>query len=99
MPTFICMLNWTEEARKHPTESNKRAQAARHLAEMVGGKLLSAYVTTGQYDAIATLEMPDGDAMIKFVSALSSSGNHRTTTVRALTPEEFSKLSSQAPKL
>jgi uncharacterized protein with GYD domain len=98
MPTFICFLNWTDQAAKQPTESSKRAQAARHLAETVGGKLLSAYVTTGRYDAVATVEMPDGDAMIKFVTALNSSGNHRTTTVRAFTPDEFSKIASQAPK-
>ncbi len=98
MPIFICLLNWTDQAAKHPTESSKRADTARQLAEMVGGKMLSAYVTTGQYDAIATVEMPNGDAMIKFVTALNSSGNHRTTTVRALTPDEFSKLASEAPK-
>ena len=98
MPTFICLLKWTDQAAKHPTESTKRANTARHLAEKVGGKMLSAYVTTGQFDAIATLEMPDGDAMIKFVTALNALGNHRTTTVRARTPEEFSKLAAQAPK-
>ena len=98
MPTFICLVNWTDQAAKHPTESTKRAQAVRQIAEKVGGKLLSAYVTTGQYDAIATFEMPDGDAMIKAVTALNALGNHRTTTVRALTPDEFRKLASQAPK-
>jgi uncharacterized protein with GYD domain len=34
----------------------------------IGRKLLSAYVTTDQYDVVLTLEMPNGEAMIKFAS-------------------------------
>jgi uncharacterized protein with GYD domain len=75
----------------------KRYQASRSMAEKLGGKLLSAYVTTGQYDVALTLEMPK--AMAKFASAISGSGNARTTTVRAYTPDEFSKLVAEAPKM
>ena len=66
------------------------------MAEKLGGKLLSAYVTTGQYDVVVTL---NGEAMVKFTSAISGSGNARTTTVRGYTPDEFSKLAAEAPKL
>jgi len=97
MPTFICFLNWTDQGAKSAKEANKRSQAARSMAEKLGGKLLSGYVTTGQYDVVATLEMPNGEAMVKFASAISASGNARTTTVRAYTPDEFSKLASEAP--
>jgi uncharacterized protein with GYD domain len=97
MATFICFLNWTDQGAKTAKESNKRAQAARSMAEKLGGKLLSGYVTTGQYDVVVTLEMPNGEAMVKFASAVSASGNVRTTMVRAYTPDEFSKLASEAP--
>jgi uncharacterized protein with GYD domain len=65
----------------------------------LGGKLLSAYVTSGQYDVVVTVDMPNGEAMVKFASAISGSGNARTTTVRGHTPDEFSKLAAEAPKL
>ena len=71
----------------------------RSMAGKLGGKLLSVYVTTGQYDVVLTLDMPNGEVMIKFVSAISGSGNARTTTVRAYTPDEFSKLAADAPKM
>ena len=99
MPTFICFLNWTDQGAKNAKESGKRYQAARNMAEKLGGKLLSAYVTTGHYDVVLTLEMPNGEAMIKFASAIFSSGNARTTTVRAYTPDEFSKLADEAPTM
>jgi uncharacterized protein with GYD domain len=99
MPTFICYLNWTDQGAKNAKEANKRFQASKSMAEKLGGKLLSAYVTTGHYDVVATLEMPNGEAMLKFASVISGSGNARTTTVRAYTPDEFSKLAAEAPTM
>ena len=99
MPTFICFLNWTDQGAKNAKEANKRFQASKSMAEKLGGKLLSAYVTTGQYDVVVTLDMPNGEAMAKFASAISGSGNARTTTVRGYTPDEFSKIAVEAPKL
>ena len=94
MPTFICFLNWTDQGAKNAKDSSKRYQASKDMAEKLGGKLLSAYVTTGQYDVVATVEMPNGETMVKFASAISATGNARTTTVRGYTPDEFSKLVS-----
>ena len=98
MPTFICFLNWTDQGAKNAKDANKRFRASKSMAEKLGGKLLSAYVTTGQYDVVVTLDMPNGEAMVKFASAISGSGNARTTTVRGYTPDEFSKLAAAAPK-
>jgi uncharacterized protein with GYD domain len=96
MPTFMCFLNWTDQGAKNAKEASKRFQASKTMADKLGGKLLSAYVTTGHYDVVLTLEMPNGEAMIKFASAI---GNARTTTVRAYTPDEFSKLAADAPTM
>jgi uncharacterized protein with GYD domain len=71
MPTFMCFLNWTDQGAKNAKDANKRFQASQSMAGKLGGKLLSAYVTTGQYDVVLTLDMPNGEAMIKFVSAIS----------------------------
>jgi len=97
MPTFICFLNWTDQGAKNAKDSNKRYEAARSTAEKLGGKILSSYVTTGHYDVVATLDMPNGEAMVKFATAISALGSARTTTVRAYTPDEFSKLAADAP--
>jgi len=99
MPTFICFLNWTDQGAKGAKDAAKRAHAARSLAEKLGGKILSGYVTTGHYDVVVTADMPSGDAMVKLATAISGSGNARTTTVRAFTPEEFAKLAAEAPSV
>ena len=99
MPTFICFLNWTDQGAKSAKDSGKRFHAGKAMAEKLGGKLLSAYVTTGQYDVVVTFEMPNGEAMLKLAAALSASGNTRTTTVRGYSPEEFSKLVGEIPSM
>lgn len=99
MPTFICFLNWTDQGARTAKDSGKRSQAGRNMAEKLGGKVLSAYVTTGQYDVVVTVEMPTGEAMAKFVTAIGASGNARTTTVRAFPPDEFAKIAADAPTM
>ena len=97
MPIFICLINWTDQGAKNAKDAVKRQQVSRGIVENLGGKLVSAYVTTGQYDVILTLDMPSGEAMIKFASAAQATGNIQTTTVRGFTAEEFSKLAAEAP--
>jgi uncharacterized protein with GYD domain len=77
--------------------ASKRYEASKALIAKLGGRLVSAYVTTGQYDVVLMGEMPNGDAMTTFAVSLTSTGNARTTTVRAIPPEEFGKLAAEAP--
>ena len=99
MPTFLCFLNWTDQGAKNTKDVVKRYQASKAVAEKLGGRLLSAYVTTGEYDVVVTVEMPNGETMTKYAMAISATGNARTTTVRGYSPEEFSKLSAEAPSM
>jgi uncharacterized protein with GYD domain len=97
MPTFMCFLNWTDQGARAVKDAPTRYEDTKALVTQLGGQLVSAYVTTGQYDVVLTVEMPNGDAMTKLAVALSSRGNVRTTTARAFAPEEFGKLAAEAP--
>src|SRR5205807_8970095 len=97
MPTFMCFLNWTDQGARGVKDAPKRYEASKAVIAKLGGRLVSAYVTTGQYDVVLTVEMPNGDAITKFAVSLTSSGNARTTTVRAIPLEEFGKLAAEAP--
>jgi uncharacterized protein with GYD domain len=94
----IYLLPKLDRPRRQECERGQQT-ISKSLAEKLDVKVLSAYVTTGQYDVVVTLDMPNGEAMAKFASAISGSGNARTTTVRGYTPDEFSKLAAEAPKL
>jgi uncharacterized protein with GYD domain len=97
MATFICFLNWTDQGIKGARDVDKRGAAAKRVAARMGGQVLSAYVTTGQYDVVATLDMPNAEAVAKFAMAISVAGNVRTTTVQAFSLEEFAQLAADMP--
>ena len=97
MLTFVCFLNWTDQGVKAVKDLSARAEETKSLIAGLGGRLVCGYVTTGQYDGVLVVEMPDGDAMIKLAVALSSRGNVRTKTARAFSAEEFAKLAATAP--
>lgn len=92
MMTFITYLNFTEQGVKAIKEVPKRYEASKALVQKLGGRVVCAYVTTGKYDAISVIEMPNGETMAKYSATLAARGFVRTTTVRAFTPEEFGKL-------
>jgi len=94
---FMCFLNWTDQGARAIKDAQGRYEAAKDLISGLGGQLVGAYVTTGQYDVVLVLDMPNGDAMTKLSVALTTRGNVRTTTVRAFLPEEFTRLAAEAP--
>jgi len=93
----MCFLNWTDQGAKAIKDGLARYEATKALIAGLGGRMVCGYVTTGQYDVVLVVEMPNGDAMTKLSVALMSRGNVRTTTVRAFLPEEFGKLAAEAP--
>ena len=97
MPHFICFLNWTDEGAKNTQGVAERQDAAHALAESLGGRVVAGYVTTGQYDVVVILEMPEGDAMAKFALTIGSRGQARTTTVRAFPQDEIRRIVSELP--
>ena len=99
MPTFMCFLNWTDQSAKAVKDGPKRYEATKALVSKLGGRLVRACVTTGQYDVVLVVEMPNGDAMTQLAVAITSSGNARTTTVRAFAPAELGKLAAEAPTM
>jgi uncharacterized protein with GYD domain len=97
MPTFMLLLNWTDQGIRSVKDSPKRAQAARELAKKVGVEIKQVYLTSGESDLLVIVETPDGDNVAKFVLALGAQGNVRTRTARAWPEADFQKLISELP--
>ena len=73
MPIFITQGRYSRDAIKgmiaHPED---RAEAAGRLFEAAGGKLLSYYVTLGEYDWLIVSEFPDHEAVSTAVLAAAA---------------------------
>jgi uncharacterized protein with GYD domain len=93
MAKFVALINWTDQGAKAASQTVERAEAAQKLAADMGGSL-EVYWTMGQYDLVAILDAPDDESAVTFMAKVSSLGNVRTSTMRAFTADEVSRLMS-----
>jgi uncharacterized protein with GYD domain len=101
MPVYICQGRYTANALKGMTTNPEdRTQTVRRLFRQGGGKLLSWYLTFGDYDWMVIAEMPNERAMLSAVIAAAEGGSLtdlKTTT--ALTAEETVQAFEEASRL
>ena len=97
MPTYISLVNWTEQGIRELKESPARADATAELAERAGGKLIQLYWTVGPYDIVAIFEAPDDETAAAMQLTVGSRGAVRTTTLRAFGREEFERVIAKVP--
>ncbi len=89
MPTFISLINWTDQGIRNFKATKDRAQAATAAAESMGGTIKDIYWTVGPYDIVTVGEFPDDETGTAFLLALGSQGNIRSTTLRAFNADEI----------
>ena len=92
MTTYFILINWTEQGIKNIKDSPKRVDAARKAVKGIGGEVKAFYMLQGSYDAVLILEVPNDEALAKFLLQIGSLGNVRTTTMRAYPETEYRKI-------
>ena len=88
MPTYITLINYTEQGVKTFRHLSRRLADTREYGEAIGARLLGYYLTMGQYDAVVITEAPDDATMARLALAASARGSVRTETMRAFTEHE-----------
>jgi uncharacterized protein with GYD domain len=96
MPSYVSLINWTDQGIGAFAETTQRAEAAEELAEQLGGSLREIYWCLGPHDIVGILDMPDDESATAFALKLSSLGNVRTSTMRAFTSDEVTKVIEKA---
>ena len=87
MPTYVCLVNYTEEGIKNIGDTVSRTA---DIAHKHGVKLEQAYWTVGPYDMVVVFEAPDDEAISAHLLEIASSmGTVRTITLRAYDREEM----------
>ena len=89
MPTYITLINLTEQGVKTIKDLPARLAAGRQAMEANGGKLLQYYLTLGAQDAVVIAELPDDETAASVALQQAGLGNLRTTTLRAFTEAEI----------
>jgi len=91
LSNFIVLGNWTEQGIKNVVQVPERVKAARKMVEKAGGKM-QFFTTMGKYDFVLLVEIPKDEDMAAILLCTGSLGNIRTTTMKAWTEAEATKL-------
>jgi uncharacterized protein with GYD domain len=97
MPTYVSLINYTDQGVRNVKDSPKRLDAAKKLIKDMGGELKAVYLTMGAYDLVTVAEAPNDETVAKFVLTLAAAGNVRTVTMKAFPETEYRKLVSTLP--
>jgi uncharacterized protein with GYD domain len=95
MPTYVTLINWTEQGIKNFKDTTSRGKEAEEAMGKLGVRFKSILWTVGQYDLVAIVEADDEESATAALLALGSQGNVRTTTMRAYNAEEMGRIISR----
>ena len=89
MPTYVMLVNWTDQGVRAIEDSPKRIDTARKALEDMGGKFMSLFMTMGAYDIVVTYDAPDDAVAVHFTLMLEKQGFVRTTSLRAFSEDAY----------
>ncbi len=92
MPTYIALLNWTQQGISKVGSSAKRLDAGRKAFKKAGCELKDAYLTMGRHDLVCVIEAPDDETYAKAILSLGSQGNVSTETLKAFSESQYRKI-------
>jgi uncharacterized protein with GYD domain len=92
MPTYISLLDWTDQGIRGFQDTMKRYDDARSRFESMGVRLDQVWWTIGKHDLVAVADAESDEAFAAAFLALGSQGNIRTTSMRAFTREEMERV-------
>jgi uncharacterized protein with GYD domain len=91
MPTYITLVNWTDQGIRDVKQTLQRADRTDQLAQKYGCTT-QLYWTVGPYDLVAITEAPDEESVSAFTLEAASGGAIRSTLLRAYNREEMSSI-------
>jgi uncharacterized protein with GYD domain len=95
MATYVSLVKFTERNTDDLKGMPGRVRDLRERVASRGGRVVSWYLTTGQYDAVVIVESPDDLTALAGLLFTAKLGYVRTETMRAFTMEEVEPLVAQ----
>ena len=89
MPTYVILMNWTDQGARADRDTVRRREHADELAEKHGARIEQTYWTMGHYDIVAVIEAPDDESVTAMMLDLTAEGNIRTSTLRAFDHDQM----------
>jgi uncharacterized protein with GYD domain len=95
MPKYVVLWNWTDDGVKSVQETTARVERVKGEFEKRGAPL-EVHWTVGPYDGIGIIDAQDEESATAALLWLGSTGNVRTTTMRAFDADEMARILAKA---
>ncbi len=92
MPTYVSLLNWTDQGIRKVKETTKRSKAFLDRAGKMKVKVREIYWTMGRYDVVVIMEAPDDEAISRLMLGVGALGNFKSETLRAFSAQEMTQI-------
>jgi uncharacterized protein with GYD domain len=92
MPTYIALLNWTQQGASKIKASPKRLDEGRKAFKKAGAEIKDVYLTMGRYDLVCVIEARDDESYARAMLELASGGNITTETLKAFSEDQYRKI-------
>jgi len=89
MPTYVALIDWTEQGIANFKDTVDRYEAAQPQFEKLGVRFRDVYWTVGDHDMVSLIEGPDDETVAAALLMVGSLGNIRTKTMRAFSRDEM----------
>lgn len=92
MPTYVALVNWTDEGIKNYRDTTSRAADFTKLVESSGGRVRELLWTVGDYDLVTVADFPDDETGVAVLLQVGSLGSVRSSTMRAFGADEMNAI-------
>jgi len=96
VPSYVLLINWTDQGVKGFKDTVDRYEAARDAFQARGVSFKEIFWTIGPYDLVSVVDAPDDETLTAAGLMLAAQGNLRTTTLRAFNADEMRALIQKA---
>jgi len=97
MPTYIWLVNWTDQGIRNVKETTKRAKSFKEMAEKMGVKAKEIFWTMGRHDLVLVIDAPNDETMSRVALRLGMLGNAKTETLKAFSAQEMDEILEGLP--
>jgi len=95
--TYVTLAKWTAQGFANIKDSPDRLDEANEQLAPLGVTIKDFYLTMGEYDFMVIVEAPDNKTAAMALIGFGAQGNVSTTTMAALTEQEFRNLIAEMP--
>jgi uncharacterized protein with GYD domain len=87
MPTYVSLVNWTEQGIKNLPDTIRRAEEFSRWVTGSGGKVRELLWTVGEYDLVHVSEFASDEKATAAFLRLAAAGNVRSGRCEATPPQ------------